>query len=562
MSSADRGETWTTVSLPAEVAGLPLRYRGFVGLDYNHPETIYLGANAQGLWRSTDGGVNWEKRHPYHIGPVSVSFDRSDELVAGIIGPNELNMNIVRSDDGGLIWAAAGSGSNGETVSPILIDPQAHNLKYVITQGPRGGATLYRTFDGNWEAIPNAPLGMPLSGGPGLGLAMDGGIRGLYVASPDGVLSVSTNAHTPILADITWAPVYTFTYGYLPIPLAVGGGPSGSALYVTIFDYGTAYGRTSRSDDGGLTWQTLIIPAPTGLTPTPTSTRTVTPTVTPTLTATPSTTPMPTATPTVTPSITPSATATWTPTEIASVTATPTGTFTPTPTPTLTGVPTPGLACYEAIVNGGFESSAGWAIRPNPVLAAYVTTVAHGGSRSMRTGISDGGANVASYSPIEQALTFPALPFPGLSSTIQLRFWRYNIYDQNGSRAAQARPAPDIATLPRTENELAVTPLGADLFYVIAIRTDGTIDWLFTESAHNPTWRQAAAIDLSRYVGQPIRLQFGTYNDGIGGVSRTYVDDVSIQICPPTGALVLSDGLGEARDRPAGGEHGVCRCVG
>jgi len=42
MSSADRGETWSTVSLPAGVAGAPLSYRGFVGLDYNNPQTIYL----------------------------------------------------------------------------------------------------------------------------------------------------------------------------------------------------------------------------------------------------------------------------------------------------------------------------------------------------------------------------------------------------------------------------------------------------------------------------------------------------------------------------------------
>jgi len=32
--------------------------------------------------------------------------------------------------------------------------------------------------------------------------------------------------------------------------------------------------------------------------------------------------------------------------------------------------------------------------------------------------------------------------------------------------------------------------------------------------------------------GKTIKIQFGTYNDGLGGVSSMYVDDVSLQMCP------------------------------
>ena len=47
---------------------------------------------------------------------------------------------------------------------------------------------------------------------------------------------------------------------------------------------------------------------------------------------------------------------------------------------------------------------------------------------------------------------------------------------------------------------------------------------------------------MSRFHGQTIRFQFGTYNNGTGGISRTFVDDTALQICPPTGALVLPAG--------------------
>jgi photosystem II stability/assembly factor-like uncharacterized protein len=267
MSSADRGETWTTAPLPDEIAGLPLRQHGFVGMDYNHPDTLYLGAATEGLWRSSDGGAQWQKRHPYHIGPVAVGFNSADTLLAGLIGDNDLHTNIARSTDAGFTWGAAGGGSSGETVSPILIDPQAGEIAYAITQGPVDGGTLYRTLGGMWEPIPNAPIGLPASGGPGLGLAMSGGTRALYVASADGVLYVSENPFALNAADVTWMRVHAFSGGALPIPLAVGAGPNGSALYVTLYDSDSTHGRTLRSDDGGQTWQPLDISPPTGVVP-------------------------------------------------------------------------------------------------------------------------------------------------------------------------------------------------------------------------------------------------------------------------------------------------------
>ena len=154
------------------------------------------------------------------------------------------------------------------------------------------------------------------------------------------------------------------------------------------------------------------------------------------------------------------------------------------------------------------------------MLAGYVTTPVHSGSRSMRTGIAAGGANTTSYSPIEQPVTFPT----GLASAT-LSFWRYNV---NGdvSAAAAASGQPDLATLPRTEAERADNIQAADYFYALAILPDGTIDYLFTETANAPSWRsKSLTLNVSRYAGKPIRFQFGTYNNGSGGISRTFVDD-------------------------------------
>ncbi len=225
-------------------------------------------------------------------------------------------------------------------------------------------------------------------------------------------------------------------------------------------------------------------------------------------------------------------TPTWTPTATSSPTATytPTATHTPPPGPTVT----PG-ACYAGLANGGFETDAAWIIRSNPVLAAYVTSPVRSGLRSMRTGIPAGGSNVTSYSPIEQAAAFPAT-----LASARLRFWRYNIYGDATPTAGQAA-AIDASLLPTHEAALPDAIFAVDFFYVIGIRPDGAIEWLLTESLTNAAWREKT-VDVSRFRGQTIRFQFGTYNNGAGGISRTFVDDVALELCPPAGALALPDG--------------------
>jgi hypothetical protein len=174
------------------------------------------------------------------------------------------------------------------------------------------------------------------------------------------------------------------------------------------------------------------------------------------------------------------------------------------------------------LINGGFESNASWIFRSNPVLAGYVTNPVLAGQRSLRTGVAAGGANVESYSPAEQTVTIPSW-----AVSAQLRFSRYNVL---GETAAVGAASIEEMVMPTTEAELAATSLPSDFFYVIVIRSDGTIDWLLREQVNNLNWREIT-LNLSQYKGQTIRLQFGTYNNGLYGTSRTFVDSASLVIC-------------------------------
>ena len=293
MRSGNRGATWETVALPAELVGT--LDDGYIGMDYMHPDTLYLGARSLGLWRSTDGGVTWIKRHPLDTGPITVSLDDPATLWAG--NWDTFYRPLAHSTDGGLIWGTASQGiaTQSSPISPILVDPQAHNMLYSLLMGNRGLADLYRSSGGIWETLP-APINDLSLGWTSPGLMMDSSTRGLYVGGPDGTLSVSFNAFTPVRGEVAWQTVQTFSYQ--PVPLAVGAGPAGSALYITLRDQAwgpSTRGRVMRSDDGGATWIPITIPPPSGVpaTATPTSTATLTPTATPNCALNPPPTPEP-----------------------------------------------------------------------------------------------------------------------------------------------------------------------------------------------------------------------------------------------------------------------------
>ena len=155
--------------------------------------------------------------------------------------------------------------------------------------------------------------------------------------------------------------------------------------------------------------------------------------------------------------------------------------------------------CTELMTNGGFEETAAWEILDTPYPAAYSTAQAHSGSRALRAGIEPGGEITQSYSSAQQTVTIPANTHSAV-----LRYWWY--------------PVSDAAD---------------DLQYVLILDNEGNIlDSLLWTNADDQAWLSAQA-DLTEYAGQALTLRFGAYNDGDAGLTRMYVDDVSLQACPP-----------------------------
>lgn len=247
------------------------------------------------------------------------------------------------------------------------------------------------------------------------------------------------------------------------------------------------------------------------------------PTITPTATVTPVA-PTPTATPTVVPPTTP--TVDPYPSPYPGPGPYP-GPFTPTPVvgPWAMYLPLifkdadelPPTGCVEGMANGGFEFDSDWVTPATAYSADYSTTQARTGARSMRMGIDTAGMNVFSYSDARQMVTIPANV-----TRATLRFW---LHTKSGNPAQLVRPRKPLA------RRIREARLAGDAQYLLVLSQGHVwIDTLLWQRRDDRQWTHHE-IDVTAYAGRTIKLQFGVYNDGYGGVTAMYLDNVSLELC-------------------------------
>lgn len=194
---------------------------------------------------------------------VSVSHTNPDELW-GIHGDT-----VVKSEDGGATWGAAGSELlSSKLLAPLIMAPPNNNPQFVQGYGlAPPGVQLWRgAANGFWTQLPGLPV-LPLGLANDFGLAWDADNRLLYLGGPNGELYTVQNADAPDENAPAAALVHDFDAQDAgmqnldgegrAVPLAVGQGPT---LYVML--YGPFEPRFLRGVWDGTTWswQALRLP--------------------------------------------------------------------------------------------------------------------------------------------------------------------------------------------------------------------------------------------------------------------------------------------------------------
>ncbi|MDF2802210.1 MAG: xyloglucanase, partial [Anaerocolumna sp.] len=183
MRSTDRGNTWQVTPLPFKVGGnMPGRSMGErLVIDPNQNNIIYFGARGEnGLWKSTDYGVTWNKVTSFtntgsyiqnpgadygsdKIGIAWITFDKTTgSLGSGTqtiyIGTADTGNSVYRSTDGGLTWSAISGQPTGFLPHHgVLSDNGILYISYSNGVGPydgsKGDVYKYNTLNGQWTNI-------------------------------------------------------------------------------------------------------------------------------------------------------------------------------------------------------------------------------------------------------------------------------------------------------------------------------------------------------------------------------------------------------------------------
>lgn len=134
----------------------------------NNPKVYYFGATGGGVWKTTDGGVNWlpvsdEFFKTGSVGAIDVSLSDPNVIYVGM-GEETVRGNVshgdgvYRSMDGGKTWKHIGL-SDTRQIGRIRIHPKNPDIAYVAAIGHLFGANdergVFRTTDGGktWKKI-------------------------------------------------------------------------------------------------------------------------------------------------------------------------------------------------------------------------------------------------------------------------------------------------------------------------------------------------------------------------------------------------------------------------
>jgi photosystem II stability/assembly factor-like uncharacterized protein len=140
--STNGGASWRTVD-----TGLPTDYNRFIyqiSINQKNPEELFVGTYGFGVFKTTDGGTDWNWTKTTKPFILSISFDETKE---GHVYVGTVDEGIVKSTDGGGHWTLLDFDSSSTISSgfrQIVFHRQDQNIAYIAA----GVYGLLKSIDG------------------------------------------------------------------------------------------------------------------------------------------------------------------------------------------------------------------------------------------------------------------------------------------------------------------------------------------------------------------------------------------------------------------------------
>ncbi|NUN02361.1 MAG: hypothetical protein HUU41_14705, partial [Bryobacteraceae bacterium] len=143
-----------------------------IAIDPTDPRTIYIGAAQGGVWKTTDGGVNWtpmsDNEASLAIGALVLDPNDPQTIYAGtgegnFSGDSYYGLGVLKSTNGGVTWTLQGVSSfAGKRFCRLAMHRSNSSCVLGAVSAGAGGAGIFRTMDGGatWTQLGN---GLPAS---------------------------------------------------------------------------------------------------------------------------------------------------------------------------------------------------------------------------------------------------------------------------------------------------------------------------------------------------------------------------------------------------------------
>jgi hypothetical protein len=186
-------------------------------------------------------------------------------------------------------------------------------------------------------------------------------------------------------------------------------------------------------------------------------------------------------------------------------------------------------ACDSPILNPSFE------VVPfywNPVSGNangytpyYTNERANTGTYSGFTGIRDFQLNVVSWSRFRtHEIT---IPLTATTADVNLYLW-----PKTSEPVVKAELKAPAEVGFNTESPDAPVIAGDAQYVAVIDQFNNVLQWLVWVRQNDQAWVSFGPLSLLPWAGQTVKLEIGSYNDGFGGVTSAFVDDVNASICP------------------------------
>jgi len=267
-----------------------------VKYDPANPNTIYLGAAFGGVWKSTNGGLNWVQKSDFEVslssGALAIDPNNTNIIYYGTgeatySGASYYGRGLLKSTNGGNTWVNITAGLPTSTYSSrIVIKPG--NSNYLLAA--MGTSGLYRSTNAglNWSQIipgrcddvlfsPTGDTVYAAGNGTGYRISTDGGVN--FISVSPGV-SMGTRNHIALCkgnTSVMYLAVYTgsavdvykstnagFNYTLSASSLP-GGGQAWYDMYMHVNQFNPNYAYAGLiviygTTDGGATWNNISDP--------------------------------------------------------------------------------------------------------------------------------------------------------------------------------------------------------------------------------------------------------------------------------------------------------------